>query len=507
MNWKRGLNFGQAKYQIIDKYSFIPHIRSGYDVSIPRSILSKFTTNTKNLVALLEVKSKDKTIETIKKLSNSGNSLIFCFREEKNLENVKIKVLQLLSEKNAIERMKPPEDTIKIPTLSILPKFTRECSLPCEKFQNIGSPIYAFVNNSKIITGGFGKKDMFLKKEVLLNELTNSALGLYFAEGGKIEASFTNSHPKIINIFLQFLENICYIDREDIIASICCHPKLKQRKEQLEAFWVSQTGITNFMKNLHLSKSSKSPCGTLELYLCSKVIKEIICGLIRAISENKIAFDAKNITRGILSGDGSPIQQTKTFIVHHIALDRKHANYEVAFLKNIFGKLKFEVKTVPSKINKISLKSNQLKACLYANWLDNYKLLLLDCYRFNPINRLIFANRFLNLPQTKIFMNTKDNEIITGTQIMSTRRSVINLRKEGILKLDQISPKPNRKYIISLSEGGTEVKENLQKFIKSTYPSYVKDILNFIKSLKDFNLIQNKSEVIKDESVLRCTYS
>ena len=75
---------------------------------------------------------------------------------------------------------------------------------------------------------------------------TCASIGLYYAEGGKVEASFTNSSPKIINTFLSFLERVSDIKRERISASINCNIDLISKRKKLEEFWSTQTGIRNF---------------------------------------------------------------------------------------------------------------------------------------------------------------------------------------------------------------------------------------------------------------------
>ena len=63
------------------------------------------------------------------------------------------------------------------------------------------------------------------------------------------------------------------------------------------------------------------------------------------------------------------------------------------------------------------------------------------------------------------------------------------MEKRGDIILNQISPKPNRIYEIILTKRGKEKQNKIQYFIKNIYPNYIKEINEFNKSLKKFNLL------------------
>ena len=90
--WKRGLNFAQSKYNIIDKTTFVPHVRSNYHVSIPKTIIDGFDSPVSE-VALIEITdiSTGKTSKRIKKLSEAGNSKVITFKAERKIKKPMIK--------------------------------------------------------------------------------------------------------------------------------------------------------------------------------------------------------------------------------------------------------------------------------------------------------------------------------------------------------------------------------------------------------------------------------
>jgi hypothetical protein len=98
MNWKDGLNFGVAKYQIIETNTFVPYVHSNWKATIPIKILRNFINQKpSNLVALLKItdNATGKVIMRIQKLSRNGQSLIFSLEEEKNVKEPVIEVLDI----------------------------------------------------------------------------------------------------------------------------------------------------------------------------------------------------------------------------------------------------------------------------------------------------------------------------------------------------------------------------------------------------------------------------
>ena len=353
-----GLNFSQTKYKLLNDFSFIPHIRSDGSSSIPYNILDSFDCEDPG-VAFLKIYDLNKKSFRfrIKKLSHNGNSNIISLKAERKFKGIKIDVLDVKSEDEVLKR----EDS---DFLRMVPKFT--------KF----TPIYVFDYGTFYFIGGYYKKDIFVRKKILSDKLLYSFLGLYFAEGGKTAASFTNSWPEAINIVLDFIEKNFSIKREDIGATICCNPKLKSKKKQLEKFWTDKTGISNFFRSLHLNKNVISPQGILELYFSSEILKEIFLSLITNL----------DFINGFLSGDGSPILQNKYSVTHHIVFDPKNSIYKQC--NRLFSNYK-------------SGMINNNRFVIYSNWNQNLFLLLNGAYSFSPMKRFRFLKYFLSLPKTK----------------------------------------------------------------------------------------------------------
>jgi hypothetical protein len=489
MNWKNGLNFGVAKYQVIKKNVFVPYSHSNLKATIPIEILKNFINQKSNdLVALLKItdKATGKVIVRIKKLSRNGQSLIFSLEKEKNLKEPIVEVLEVKSEKECVSR--PDENFSKlnkvIPATAVLPSHTLNYSFPYEKYKKL-APLYIFEYRNNLYCGTrYGRKNLILKNKIISDEHLATVIGLYFAEGGKTTASFTNSQPSMINPILDFIEEATNIKRNDILANIYCHPSLAAKKKNLEDFWSATTGITRFSSNLHLSKNSRSPCGTLELKFCSKILKEFLCGLLKLVFDAPKLVEPRNLVRGIFSAEASPTRQTKNFITHHITLNRHNWKVEFDFINTFISRLGIKLCRVPVNPSK---DSKQIHAVVYGDWSTNLKMLLLDFYRFNIFNREKFAREFLSLPQTKLFMELEEGNVITGKEILHSKRISI-FEKSGLLTPEQISPKPNKKYEIHFTEKGLKFKKLLKIFVRKTYPTYLRDIEKFYKTLQNFDL-------------------
>lgn len=474
---KRGLNFSISKYKVLNNNTFIPHIRSDRKASIPLQILDNFNFDRlKEPVALLKIKSSDKEVIRIKKLGKDGGSLIMSLKKEKHMRNMKIEMIDIKNSEELQKRLPISKNKI-ITTASIAPKYSLSCSIPCKKSFKI-APIYLFHYNSNIIAGSYlSRKDIIFKEKFELDELACSSIGLYEAEGGKVAGSFTNSQPKMINVILNFIEKTSEVKRENLTASINCNENMRSKKRNLEKFWKNQTGIEKFHNNLHLTKKKISfPNGNLQVFFSSKILKEFMCGMFNLVFKNN-SLDHKAIIRGLLSGDGSPLQQTNTYITHHIATDKNYINFQEKFINKIF-------KDKVSTIKKISNK----KIVIYNNWRDNLNFLFLDPYKFNIFNRLKFANQLLNLKTTKAFINIREGDIIKGVEIARNKLPINPLIKSEYIELKQISPKPNKKYNIILTKKGIEKQREIKNFINNIYPNYIKDIIKFNEKLKEYNL-------------------
>lgn len=376
MNWKKGLNFSQKKYKLINENTFVPHFRSNLRAAIPYQILEGFGVFG-NGVALLRIKDAKKHFIRIKKLFLEGNSYTICLKAEKFFKKPQIEVIDIKTEEDALLRSINNPFSIK----NFIPEFTSS--------NKSSTPIYVFGFGSKLVVGGYYKKDLLVRDELDLDEASLSALGLYFAEGGKIAASFTNSWPQAINSILDFVENMFNLQREKIKASICCGYSLKNKQKKLEKFWKTETGITNFSRTLHFNKNSTSLQGTLELYFCREVIKDIFVNILNKILDyeiNRIAF-----LRGVFSGDASPIKQTKYSITHHISFDKKEEMFYLKLFEKFFPDV--VVRAIGNKFT------------IYTSWEENKKLLFEDIYKFNPLNRAKFARQFFSLPRTQKNLN------------------------------------------------------------------------------------------------------
>ncbi|MBN3037038.1 MAG: hypothetical protein JW834_01190 [Candidatus Diapherotrites archaeon] len=371
--WERGLNFSQVNYKILDKNSFEAYLRSDLRCTIPREILETFDISKLKspvaLVAIRDTRSNEEVLR-IKKIYKSSNSYTISLKAERRLHKPTIELIEIKSEESILSRSTFPDSP-----LSYLPSHTAG-----------GTPIYSFAFGKKLVVGGYYKKDLLFENILKFNDDILSALGLYFAEGGKTAASFTNSWPDAINCVLSFIEKQMSIDREDVKATIYCNPSLKDKQKKLEEFWSSKTGISNFAPKLHFGKNSTSPQGTLELYFCSEVVKEFLVSLMDSLPGMTVPKGA--LLDGVLSGDGSPIQSTKYSIVHQLPVDRKNPKNE-RFIKWLFADFKAK-KVTPSKFN------------IYAPWEQNKRLLFDGAYTFNTINQLRFAKRFLGLPKTQL---------------------------------------------------------------------------------------------------------
>jgi len=115
-------------------------------------------------------------------------------------------------------------------------------------------------------------------------ELFNLGIGLYLGEGDKRDTSqikLANTNPKILNIFLKFLRDICNVQESKINTELNIFDDIDLQKAL--AFWQRKTDLKRSqLKNSQIRKSrggsykNKSKYGTLTIYVCNTKLKKII---------------------------------------------------------------------------------------------------------------------------------------------------------------------------------------------------------------------------------------
>ncbi len=79
-------------------------------------------------------------------------------------------------------------------------------------------------------------------------ELWLIGVALYWAEGSKEKAKGSlvrlgNSDPKMIKLFLKWLQEVCQINKTDIIFRIYLHETSRKRTEEVKNYWSKKTAF------------------------------------------------------------------------------------------------------------------------------------------------------------------------------------------------------------------------------------------------------------------------
>ncbi len=80
-------------------------------------------------------------------------------------------------------------------------------------------------------------------------ELWLLGVALYWAEGSKerqksTRVQFSNSDPRMIKLFLQWLKRCCNVSDDKIIFAIYLHETAFERKEEIKKYWSEITGFS-----------------------------------------------------------------------------------------------------------------------------------------------------------------------------------------------------------------------------------------------------------------------
>ena len=82
----------------------------------------------------------------------------------------------------------------------------------------------------------------------------------------------------------------------------------------------------------------------------------------------------------------------------------------------------------------------------------------------------------------------KNKDIAKGVDIARNIMPINPLIKRDYITLKKISSKPNTLYEISLTKKGIKKQKELKNFIKYSLSQYLKDVKEFEKTLKQYNL-------------------
>ena len=109
-------------------------------------------------------------------------------------------------------------------------------------------------------------------------ELLIAAIMLYWGEGSKRNSqcvAFSNNDPKMIQLFLKFLREICGIHENRFRVFLHLYPD--QNEKELKKWWseITKIPLIQFRKShIHKGKQGtykkKSKCGTISLRYCDK---------------------------------------------------------------------------------------------------------------------------------------------------------------------------------------------------------------------------------------------
>lgn len=107
--------------------------------------------------------------------------------------------------------------------------------------------------------------------------LFTAALAAYWGEGDKAtkhQVRITNTDPKMLHLFLQFLLHICQADKDRISIQLFRYTDLDEAK--CKRYWSRQTGLKKFHKTQVLPsrhKTNKLPYGVATIVLTDAYLK------------------------------------------------------------------------------------------------------------------------------------------------------------------------------------------------------------------------------------------
>ena len=132
--------------------------------------------------------------------------------------------------------------------------------------------------------------------------LFTAALALYWGEGdkrSKNHVKITNTDPKLLAVFVQFLTSICGVEASKIRLALFIYPDLSE--SNCKSFWSRQLGINNFHKSQVLPsrhQTNRLPYGVCTVVVSNSYLKRKLTTWIDQLSEmvlNKVPKNKKRL--------------------------------------------------------------------------------------------------------------------------------------------------------------------------------------------------------------------
>lgn len=362
--------------------------------------------------------------------------------------------------KNIIDRVRTfPKTTVKNRELAIIP-YKEELIL------------WPLARNARFIKVPRFFKNVYLidvyGRKVTSFEMLFEIIGLYLGEGNKTNKfGITNSQPKILEHFIDFLEKFYNVKRElwECILIYRDREFNLKTEEKLKEFWKSRLKLRKFIKtDFDKVKERMSPYGTLHIrltYDVGLVIFQEWLNLIDKTFENTKYIWA--LLRGIFAGEGWPelSRNNSLWSVSISSQDPRLQNLYKRLLEKVGVNIEFN-----GKYTRIS------------GWKFFYVLAKNKAFFLNPSTNFLFLKGFLSHKKTQNILKylsifkqkgLQAKEVVRILKLKpksrpKSRKILNNLVVEGFLKREGVGLS-NDPFIYMLTKKGRE-------------------FLNFIKEVK-----------------------
>lgn len=264
------------------------------------------------------------------------------------------------------------------------------------------SKINYFIDKDKIYLlykSSNTKKGNVINRFFAINSELAYVIGLYDAEGAENSFRFTNSDPKLIQIFLENIEKTFGLKEQDFDAQITrvCKDKESNSKES----WSNKFPYLNIYNKISYKNGGGVEFGSLSVLINTLTMSTVwnslrdkmrkIIVLYKTLSSNYIA--------GVLDGDGNVYidKNLGTLISVKITSDsREDSSLIFNCLKNLGVSFKI-----------INYKKSNAKDTIIFGWYNFIKIFNFNSYfRYNIKRRTKFLKGLINHRKSKVILRT-----------------------------------------------------------------------------------------------------
>jgi len=407
-------------------------------ITVPRRLFENCNLQL-GMMVLVEIKFKNKVVSFIGRISKGMHILLIwvplkIIRDYNIKENIKIDVKIRLNE---------TEKTKLVNNIDLI---------------NLDTPKIAkfVIKKYRVLVRhhGSSKRQHKIRRFIEINKELAYIIGLYDAEGAENSFRFTNSDPKLIKTFLDYMKNIFEFDELEFDAQITLVNK-NRKSEHAKIFWSKLFPEINIYPKASFKFGEGIENGSLSILINTitmNVLWNTIRGRVRELLIDNNELSSSYIA-GVLDGDGNVHKRGSLDI--RCTFDAKKGHYHFA---KALDKLNVSYQVEEDN-------DNNRHIVTIRKWNNTIRLFNNNAiFRNNLTRRKKLIEQFLEHRRSKVILRTLraiDEENLDEKSICD----VMGIQRKHIARVRLYLNQLMKHNMISLNNEKFDLKEKGKKFL------------------------------------------